>query len=335
MKNIFNRPLKQNVFLIDGDENYLKDLLIARLRNSLFENTENMTFNFDQFDGPDLLFSDLLQACQQFPLWVEKRLVVVKQADNIFSVYKSECMALLSQLPSTTLLIFQGKKFNKTLKIVKTIASFNGVHQTIKRLDRKDCEAFIKEELLRLNQKMESDAMQFILDHVEPEAGILHQEILKLTVFVGKEQSVKLADVQQVVNASREVDVFRLVDVIAAGDDAKALVLINKCLEEGQQALQLMGLIRWHFKILTRIKVLQNRNLSDQEISKTIAMPYYRVGSFFRQAAKYDLKKLIWFFDLFGKITLKLKISPVDDVHILSSMVLNMASKYNYSEFLI
>ena len=94
------------VYLLYGEEKYLKELYLKRLvRLASPEQFEE--FNFHRFDGGELEVDRLIEACESLPFLAEQRCVVVEKFDfeGMPAADKEKLTRLLEDPPETTVLI--------------------------------------------------------------------------------------------------------------------------------------------------------------------------------------------------------------------------------------
>ena len=76
VKRIKNREL-QPIVLISGEENYLKEDLLERIKKQYVDQSLE-DFNLDIIEGKAVLFNDLYEICETLPFMDKKRIVVVE-----------------------------------------------------------------------------------------------------------------------------------------------------------------------------------------------------------------------------------------------------------------
>ena len=83
-------------YLINGEDQLKRETVLKRLRSRL-EAMGDLDFNCDTFDGKDALGGDIVAACNTMPFGIDKRLVIVRNADDL---KKADSEALVAYLAS-------------------------------------------------------------------------------------------------------------------------------------------------------------------------------------------------------------------------------------------
>jgi DNA polymerase III delta subunit len=104
--------------------------------------------------------------------------------------------------------------------------------------------AWIREKARRKGLVMTSEAVEYLLDIIGPEAGILSSEIEKLAL-IGK-TNIEVRDIADVVVGSSDYSVFDLVNALRSRDKERVF-MISRSLQETQESYGLLGAINWHY----------------------------------------------------------------------------------------
>ena len=139
------------VYLLYGEEKYLKELYLKRLvRLASPEQFEE--FNFHRFDGGELEVDRLIEACESLPFLAEQRCVVVEKFDfeGMPAADKEKLTRLLEDPPETTVLIlvvdkedFSAKKSAGAKKLI-ALCDKAGAVLELKRRSMSDLVRFIR-----------------------------------------------------------------------------------------------------------------------------------------------------------------------------------------------
>jgi DNA polymerase-3 subunit delta len=104
---------------------------------------------------------------------------------------------------------------------------------------------WIQEELARHDRSIEPAAMRLLVDRSGGEIGKLRGDVERLILFTDGRPKITAADVREVVSEEFAPDDWGVVNAIADGDAARALVQLGRRLDEGDSPHQLVGQLRW------------------------------------------------------------------------------------------
>lgn len=152
------------VYLLYGEEKYLKELYLKRLvRLASPEQFEE--FNFHRFDGGELEVDRLIEACESLPFLAGQRCVVVEKFDfeGMPAADKEKLTRLLEDPPETTVLILVVDKEDFSAK------KSAGAKKLIALCDKAGA-------VLELKRRSMSDLVRFIRSRLEPRGCTIARE---------------------------------------------------------------------------------------------------------------------------------------------------------------
>jgi len=135
---------------------------------------------------------------------------------------------------------------------------------------------------------------------VENDRRELNNEIEKLILYVHPKEIIERRDVEQVLGEGGKEGVFDLTEAIREKNLARAISILAKLLERGEDPLRIHSLITREIRILLRIKEREGR-ISSQETCSIIfgARSYYSpfytkiAAEYIKAVRKFDLSQLI------------------------------------------
>ncbi|MCI8327736.1 MAG: DNA polymerase III subunit delta, partial [Lachnospiraceae bacterium] len=108
----------QNVYLLYGEESYLKRQYKEKLLHALIEKGDTM--NFSSYSGKEINPNELIDLAQTMPFFAERRVILVE--DSLF--FKNTCEELVSylqELPEQTCFLFVESVVDKRSKMYKQV----------------------------------------------------------------------------------------------------------------------------------------------------------------------------------------------------------------------
>src|SRR5687768_13364790 len=102
----------QPVYWLQGEEEFYIDELVNYAEHELLPPAE-AEFNLTVFYGRDADWASVLNACQRYPMFAEKQVVLIKEAQHMKDIDKLETY-IASPLKSTVLVVaYKGKSLDK------------------------------------------------------------------------------------------------------------------------------------------------------------------------------------------------------------------------------
>lgn len=213
------------VYWLEGEEDYYIDQLIGFAEHQLIP-AEEAAFNLTVFYGKDADWASVVNACRRYPMFAERQVVLLKEAQHMKDIDKLE--AYFEQPLSSTVLIiaYKGKTFDKRTKFYKVISK-----QAEMFLSKKPQEEHVKDWIIRHAESrglsISTHAATLLEGHVGNDLSRIVNEIDKLTVNLSGRKEITEDDIEKYIGISKEFNVFELNAAVAARDLAKALTIIQ------------------------------------------------------------------------------------------------------------
>lgn len=109
------------------------------------------------------------------------------------------------------------------------------------RIKQNTLAEFLDRHLAESGKKIEPQARRMILERAGGQLWGMRQELEKLFLYVGEEQSIKARDVEEIFSDQAENWVFDLTKAIAERNSLQALARLARLLDQGNHPLALLG----------------------------------------------------------------------------------------------
>ena len=123
LNQIFNELKKgvlKPVYWLEGDEDFFIDQIINYAEHKILTENE-ASFNLYIHYGKDSSWIDIVNVCRKYPMFSEKQIVILKEAQAMRDIEKLEAY-IDKPLPSTSLFIsYKGKKVDGRTKLAKLL----------------------------------------------------------------------------------------------------------------------------------------------------------------------------------------------------------------------
>ena len=109
------------MYLLFGEEAYLKNLYKNRLKNALVDPED--TINLNLYEGKTISIPAVIDQAETMPFFAEHRLIILENS----GFFKNACPELadyLPQMPAETVLLFVENEVDKRGKLFKTVSRF-------------------------------------------------------------------------------------------------------------------------------------------------------------------------------------------------------------------
>jgi DNA polymerase-3 subunit delta len=213
------------VYWLFGEESYYIDQLMQFAEHRLLPESE-AAFNLTIFYGKDAAWADVINTCRRYPMFAERQVVLLKEAQQMKELDKLESY-LENPMPSTILVIgYKGKGYDKRTKFYKAINQFAEVFESSKIKDE-GVPSWISDLVRSKGLEIQPKAAGLLYEHLGADLSRIVSEVDKLTLNLGGKKTIDDDDIEKYVGISKEYNVTELQGAIAARHVAGALKIIN------------------------------------------------------------------------------------------------------------
>lgn len=219
-KKIF-KPL----YWLEGEEEYYIDMVVDYAEHKILDEAE-AGFNLTVFYGKDADWAAVLNACKRYPMFAEKQVVLLKEAQQMKDIDKLESY-FEHPLSSTVFVVsYKTKTFDKRTKLYKLLKQNAELFVSEKLKDAKVNE-WIKEMVTSKGYSISSKAIVLLEEHIGNDLSRMANEIDKLSINLKDRKEITEDDIEKYIGISKEYNVFELQAAIAKKDLAKAIKIIQ------------------------------------------------------------------------------------------------------------
>ena len=221
----WKNKLFKPVYWLEGEEDYYIDLVMNYAEHKILPESE-AGFNLTVFYGKDANWSDVVNACMRYPMFAEKQVVLLKEAQQMKDLDKLENY-IEHPLGSTIFVVsYKEKTLDKRTKLYKTIKKDGEIFTSEKVREYKLVE-WVTDYLKSQDFTMTPKAIILLTEHLGNDLSRIVNELEKLTVNLGQRKSINEDDIEKFVGVSKEYNVFELQDALSKKDLAKAIRIIQ------------------------------------------------------------------------------------------------------------
>lgn len=295
-----------NLYLLYGDEEYLKRYYRENLKYCILEDSDDM--NFSKFENKGIDLNEVQSIADTLPFFSEHRLIIIQdsglfKSSNDFTDY-------LEHMPDSTIIVFVEKEIDKRNKLYKYINK-NGIAAEIKVKDSEEVLNWAAKRLKESGKVFTRKTMEYFLQRVDNNLYNLLNEIEKIAAYTAGREEITIADIDAVCPAYLQNHIFQMVDAVGVGDTDKALKLYNELIELKEAPSYILYMLIRHFNILLQIGSMGNAP-KNQVASKIGISPYF-VGNYQRQSSRFSGKQLKQALDNSLETEQKFKTGVLDD----------------------
>lgn len=295
MKNLIqdlkNNEFK-NIYLLCGEEDYLKRQYKHRLQAALIPAED--TVNLNCYEGKNISVRGLIDQAETMPFFAERRLLVIEDS-GFFKSASAELAQYLENVPPTTYFLFVEDEVDKRQKLYKTVKSKGRIVEFSKQTDE-TLSRWILGILKRENKNITRKAMELFLEKTGTDMNNISTELEKLLSYTMEKDVITPEDVEEICTAQTVNKIFDMVNAVSAGNNRKALDLYYDLLALKEPPMRILYLITRQFNQLLQVKELRGHGYDADSIASKLGMQRFIAQGCTRQSERFtegQLKQIV------------------------------------------
>ena len=284
-KNVFDA-----VYWLEGEEPFYIDQAVEYAEKHLLAESE-LAFNLSIFYGKDADWAQVINACKRYPVFAEKQVVIVKEAQHMNQLEK--LVSYIENPLSSTIFIVAHKDKNvdgrsALAKLLKTKAV---VVSTKKMYDNKLPDwvnIWVSERGYQISPK----AVQIILDHIGNDLSRIQNELEKLIVNLGERKKITEDDIEKYIGISKEYNAFEFQDAVAQKNFSKSIKMIQY-FESNNKAAPIQLILPTLYAFFSKLYAVFGLGTSDERrIASEVGIPPFLVKNYMAASRNYSFSKV-------------------------------------------
>jgi DNA polymerase-3 subunit delta len=221
----WQKKVYKNIYWLEGEEDYYIDMVVDYAEHKILDEAE-AGFNLTVFYGKDADWAAVVNACKRYPMFAERQVVLLKEAQQMKDIDKLESYAE-NPLSSTIFVVaHKTKTLDKRGKLYKVLKKSAEIFTSEKVKDYK-LQEWIGEYVRSKGYKINAKAISLLDEHLGNDLNRIVNEIEKLALNLKGKKEITEDDIERYIGISKEYNVFELQAAIAKKDLAKAIRIIQ------------------------------------------------------------------------------------------------------------
>ena len=214
MKSL-NEDLKtgqfNNVYLLYGEEAYLKKQYKEKLRNAMLSPDDTM--NYAYYEGKGININEVIDLAETLPFFAERRLIILEDT-GLFKSTSQELADYLKVMPDTTAMIFVESEVDKRNKLYKAVQS-QGRAVELGRQDETMLIRWIASNMKREGKNVSENTIRYLLAKIGTDMENIQKELEKLLCYTLDKDIITIEDVEAICTTQITNQIFDMVNAVA------------------------------------------------------------------------------------------------------------------------
>jgi DNA polymerase-3 subunit delta len=270
-------------YWLEGEEDFFINQLTTAAEKTILS-PEESAFNCKVFYGKDTSWADVVNQCRRYPMFAERQVVILKEAQQLRDIEKLEPY-FEQPLTSTILVIAHKEKKLDNRKKVARLIKEKGTFVSFKKLNEKEVATWIEQRLAAKEQKITPRALLLMVDHLGSELNKVEQELEKLQLNCSPGFVIDEDLIERFVGVSKEFNVFELQTALAHKDFLKAFRIIQY-FKQNPKAAPLQLILPLLYSFFSKVYMLFGADMSDdRSLASQLGIPPFSIRNY-KEAAR-------------------------------------------------
>jgi DNA polymerase-3 subunit delta len=294
------------VIIVHGDDTFRAQEKVKELRAAFARKFDPTGLNFASF-GPEARPGEVLQAAGALPFMAQRRMVVAR--DIIASTKKDgeAAWAALASAPESAIVVLWETENVEKKPLYAALRKGADVRAyPFPELAGAALQKWAEERTADRGGKIVADAARELCERVGPDLWQMDNEIRKLVAYAardGARGTIAKADVEEMVRATFEGEIFALVDAVSRKEGAKAVRLLREERASGASDFSIFGMLARQTRILLGARALldEDPRAPSAQLASDMGLHPFVAQKALDQARKFTLADLRATHDLLFK----------------------------------
>ena len=215
----------KSLYWLEGEEDYYIDMVMEYAEHHILDEAA-AGFNLTVFYGKDAEWATVINACKRYPMFAERQVVLLKEAQQMRDLEKLESYFEHPLLSTVFVVGYKGKTLDKRTKLYKLLKQNAEIFNSEKIKDYK-LQEWIAQYLQSKGYTINAKAVSLLDEHIGNDLSRIVNEIDKLDLNLKGKKEITEDDIEKFIGISKEYNVFELQAAIAKKDLAKAITIIH------------------------------------------------------------------------------------------------------------
>lgn len=279
-----------NIYLLYGEENYLRNQYRDKLMKALNPNED--TINVSSYLGKDISAGEIIDLAETMPFLSDRRVILIEDSGLFASGGVNEKLAdYMKTVPETTFFVFSEENVDKRLKMYKAVNA-NGHCAEFGRQSSETLKVWVIKMLRNNGLQITGPAYAEFINRTGNDMLVIKSEIDKLISYAYGKDSVSISDVCAICTPKIEDKIFDMLDNIMVGRADLAMKQYGDLLELQEEPEHILYMIIRELRLMLHVKVMNKENVSVKETASNLKVEDFVVKKLLSQTAKVPKKNI-------------------------------------------
>jgi DNA polymerase-3 subunit delta len=316
--------MTEAIYVIAGKDPSLVGARCQELLDRLIEPQQRMTALLS-VDADEVSIADVLDELRTAPFLADKRVVVIRGADDFISRHRDILERYFEKPAPTGVLVMTVSSWDARTRLAKKLPAAGELIEIELPKRWELAGHLIQHAAARHKVKLNRDAAEMLVELIGEEPARLYSEIEKLVLYARGEAVISVRHVESLTGRSHVYGAFEVIDAMICGNAAQAVARLRNMFEEDKSAeYSVVGAFAFHVRRMFNARRLLEKRVSPDVIARQLRVGFNR-NQFFAQLQRMPLSRIAAFLEDLAAIDYATKTGQAQAPVAIEQLVLKLA----------
>ena len=247
--------------------------------------------NLSIYRGKNALPGIIIDQAETMPFFAEYRVILVEDS-GFFKNQAEEMAEYMSQIPDSTIFIFNESQVDGRSKMYKAVKK-NGYVSKFDKLKGDMLKKWVLSVIKSERRNITANALNNFLARTSDDMYQIRNELEKLFSYTLDKEGIEESDVNAICSTQHFDHIFDMVDAIIAGDRHKAVSLYRDLILLKEPVARILYMIGRQYNILFQVKDLRDKGYDKEAITSKMNLHPYVAAKTIRLAERVSRDNII------------------------------------------
>jgi DNA polymerase-3 subunit delta len=306
--NDINTGAFKQIYLLYGEEGYLRRTYKNKLKNALVNPGDTM--NFTAYDPDTIDVKAMVELANTMPLFAEHRVIICDRC-GLFSKSNDELVAYLKAPNETTVLICLEESVDKRTNTYKAAKANGQLIECALPKDKSEAEreisAWIGNRLKKAGKKIQREAWTEFYIRTSASMDMMDTEFEKLLNYIGDRDMVTVEDVRAICSGFVEDKIFEMINALSSKNVEGVMACYHSLLEAREEPIKILRIIQSQFSKILIAKNMAALRYSKKDIASSSGINIYFVDRTLNMSRNFTEEEILSFIEEINDLDQQMK----------------------------
>ncbi len=277
------------VYLLCGDEAYLRVQYKNKLKDALVAPDDSM--NYSYYQGKNVNPAEVIDLSETMPFLADRRVIILENTGFVKDGNEELADYISDGVNDTTVIIFAESAVDKRTKLYKAIDK-SGLVVSFDPQNDDTLKKWILSRLKKEDKLIKAHTLDVFLETVGTDMYAVSAELDKLISYTMGREAITEEDIAAVCTVSLQNKVFDMIGKIGLKQGSEVLKMYRQFLDMKETPYGILALIVRQFNYILQIGDLMDRGFTTAQIAPRVGLSPYVTGKYIAQVKKFTYDEL-------------------------------------------